>query len=153
MYASICMYGGKWMTQSDQVIQYVQRSYIEPAKKRGDSAVSIKAGDVHKALRWSNRVPSVCQALSSKRFLEQNHLTLIEKQGPPSGLSTTTVFTYRLQAQGELPAKPVKKASLLLSLQGAGKEVFKKLGGGEAFLREERRSWNAADTEKVRRKA
>ena len=141
------------MTQSDQVIQYVQRSYIEPAKKRGDSAVSIKAGDVHKALRWNNRVPSVCQALSSKRFLEQNHLTLIEKQGPPSGLSTTTVFTYRLQAQGELPAKPVKKASLLLSLQGAGKEVFKKLGGGEAFLREERRSWSAADTQKVRRKA
>jgi hypothetical protein len=147
------MYRGTQMTQSDQVIQYVQRSYIEPAKRRGDSAVSIKAGDVHKALRWNNRVPSVCQALSSKRFLEQNHLTLIEKQGPPSGLSTTTVFTYRLQTLGEPPSKPIKKASLLLSLQGAGKELFKKLGGGEAFLLEERRSWNAAGTEKVQRKA
>ncbi len=137
------------MTQSDQVIQYVLRSYIEPAKRRGDSAVSIKAGDVHKALQWNNRVPSVCQALSSKRFLEQNHLTLIEKQGPPSGLSTTTVFTYRLQTPEE-STKPVKKASLLLSLQGAGRDLFKKLGGGEAFLQEERRSWN---TELPRRKA
>ena len=137
------------MTQSDQVIQYVQRLYIEPAKKRGDSAVSIKAGDVHKALRWSNRVPSVCQALSSKRFLEQNHLTLIEKQGPPSGLSTTTVFTYRLSTPAT-PSKPVRKTSLLLSLQGAGKDLFKKFGGGEAFLREERRSWSA---ELSRRKA
>jgi hypothetical protein len=130
------------MTQSDQVIQYVQHSYIEPAKRRGDSAVRIRAGDVHKALRWNNRVPSVCQALSSKRFLEQNHLTLVEKQGPPSGLSTTTVFTYRLLKSADSPVEPAGKASLLLSLQGAGKELFRKLGGGESFLREERRSWN-----------
>jgi len=141
------------MSQSDQVLQYVRRSYIEPAKERGESAVSVRAGDVHKALRWSNRVPSVCQALSSRRFLEQNHLTLIEKHGPPSGLSTTTVFTYRLNAEGDVPSKLSQKSSLLLSLQGAGKELFKKLGGGEAFLREERRSWSAADTQKVRRKA
>lgn len=141
------------MKQSDQVLQYVLRSYIEPAKQRGDSAISVKAGDVHKALRWNNRVPSVCQALSSKRFLEQNHLTLIEKQGPPSGLSTTTVFTYRLDAEEHMPSKTAQKSSLLLSLQGAGKDLFKKLGGGEAFLRGERRSWGDADTQVERRKA
>jgi hypothetical protein len=140
------------MTHSDQVIQYVQRLYIEPAKKRGDAEVSIKAGDVHKALHWSNRVPSVCQALSSKRFLEQNQLTLIEKQGPPSGLSTTTVFTYRLNAAGNA-SKPVRKSSLLLSLRGRGKEAFKKLGGGEAFLREERRGWGSTESPRSRESA
>jgi 5-methylcytosine-specific restriction protein B len=144
------MYMELAMKQSDQVLQYVQRSYIEPAKKRGDSSVSVKAGDVHKALRWNNRVPSVCQALASKRFLEQNHLTLIEKQGPPSGLSTTTVFTYQLQSPADVAKKPAGKTNLLLSLQGAGRELFKKLGGGEAFIREERRSWNS---ELPRRKA
>lgn len=140
------------MTQSDQVIQYVQRLYIEPAKKRGDAEVSVKAGDVHKALHWSNRVPSVCQALSSKRFLEQNQLALIEKQGPPSGLSTTTVFTYRLNA-GANASKPARKASLLLSLRGRGKEVFRKLGGGEAFLRDERRGWGDAEVPRSRKSA
>lgn len=140
------------MTQSDQVIQYVQRIYIEPAKKRGDVEVSIKAGDVHKALHWSNRVPSVCQALSSKRFLKQNQLALIEKQGPPSGLSTTTVFTYRLDADANA-LKPARKASLLLSLRGRGKEVFRKLGGGEAFLREERRGWGNTETPRSRKSA
>jgi 5-methylcytosine-specific restriction protein B len=138
------------VTQSDQVIQYVLRSYIEPARKRGDAEVSIKAGDVHKALRWSNRVPSVCQALASKRFLEQNQLTLTEKQGPPSGLSTTTVFTYRLEAESNTSSTPSRKASLLLSLRGSGKELFRKLGGGEAFLRAERRSWSAQETPRSR---
>lgn len=138
------------MTQSDQVIRYVQHFYIEPARKRGNAELSIKAGDVHKALRWSNRVPSVCQALASKRFLEQNQLTLIEKQGPPSGLSTTTVFTYRLHAESAATSKSSQKASLLLSLRGRGKDLFRKLGGGEAFLREERRSWNAQETPRSR---
>lgn len=141
------------MTQSDQVIQYVQRSYIEPARKRGLSEVSIKAGDVHKALQWSNRVPSVCQALASKRFLDQNQLTLVEKQGPPSGLSTTTVFTYRLSAESGAPSAPSKKDSLLLALRGSGKDIFKKLGGGEAFVRAERRSWDAQQTPHSRRTA
>ncbi|HVW78313.1 MAG TPA: hypothetical protein VHB45_11925 [Alloacidobacterium sp.] len=141
------------MTQSDQVIQYVQRSYIEPARKSGILEVRIKAGDVHKALRWSNRVPSVCQALASKRFLEQNQLTLVEKQGPPSGLSTTTVFTYRLGPESGAPAVSSQKANLLLSLRGSGKDVFRKLGGGEAFLRKERQSWEAQEAPHSRRTA
>src|SRR5580658_9180479 len=90
------------MNKTDEVIQYVRSSYVEPAVKGGEKIIKVRAGDVHRALRFSNRVPTVCQALTSKRFLDQNSLVLIDKQGPPSGLSTTTVFTYRLDRSGNL---------------------------------------------------
>lgn len=128
-----------YMTYSDRVIQFVRESYLEPASKAGTSVVRVRAGDVHKALHWNNRVPSVCQTLSSKRFLEENDLELVERHGPPSGLSTTTVYTYRLHKSGKTPRK---KTGLMLSLRGAGKDAFAKLGGGEKFLKEERERWN-----------
>lgn len=129
------------MTHSDQVIQHVRKSYLEPASKAGLALVKVRAGDVHKALHWNNRVPSVCQALASKRFLEENQLELVEKHGPPSGLSTTTVYTYRLTGAG---TGRKKRSSLLLSIRGAGKDAFARLGGGEKFLRVERERWDKA---------
>jgi hypothetical protein len=139
------------MSKADEVVLYVRKSYIEPAVKGGQHLIKVRAGDVHKALGLSNRVPSVCQALTSRRFLEQNNLTLVEKHGPPSGLSTTTVFTYRLDDAAK--SLTGDKPSLLLSLRGAGKELFARLGGGEAFLKEERRRWNTTTAPLPRRKA
>lgn len=143
------VFGDLYMTYSDQVIQHVRQSYLEPASKSGTTLVRIRAGDVHKALHWNNRVPSVCQTLASKRFLEENDLELVEKHGPPSGLSTTTVYTYRLNKAAN---PPKKKPSLLLSLQGVGKDVFARLGGGEKFLKEERQRWNSTTAPLPRRK-
>jgi hypothetical protein len=137
------------MTYSDRVIQYVRESYLEPASKSGSKVVRVRAGDVHKALQWNNRVPSVCQTLASRRFLEENHLELVEKHGPPSGLSTTTVYTYRMNPTGS-PRE--KKSSPLLSLRGAGKKAFSMLGGGEKFLKEERERWNETTSGLPRRK-
>jgi hypothetical protein len=155
MYALL---GGGPVSKADEVIQYVRDSYIEPALKGGEKVIKIRAGDVHKALRMTNRVPSVCQALTSKRFLDQNNLVLVETQGPPSGLSTTTVFTYRLDRMGNLSrhvddaSGAGSKASQLLALRGAGKELFARLGGGEAFLKEERQRWNTTTAPLKRRK-
>jgi hypothetical protein len=152
------MYGGWVMSRSDEVIQFVQRSYIEPAAKDGEKVIKIRAGDVHKALRWSNRVPSVCQALTSKRFLDQSKLVLVDKQGPPSGVSTTTIFTYRLNAPKNPPLDPAgdrlskERSTGLLSLRGAGKELFARLGGAEVFIQEERRRWNTTTGPLPRRK-
>ncbi|HXB68317.1 MAG TPA: hypothetical protein VNY05_08740 [Candidatus Acidoferrales bacterium] len=123
-------------TGAEQVREYARVNYIEPARQRHESTVRIIAGDVHKALHLEGRVPSVCQALSGPKFLEENHLTLEKREGPPSGQSTTVVFTYRLadehRATDELQESP------LLRLWGIGKEVFESLGGGEAFIRRER---------------
>ena len=92
-------------------------------------------GTVHKVLALNNRVPLVCAALKSKKFLEENALSLISKTGPPSGQSTTVTFTYEiLDSRGEDsgPSDP------LLKLRGVAKDLFRELGGGEAFIREER---------------
>src|ERR1700722_16593342 len=81
--------------------EYASQEYVEPARRRGDSTVQITAGDIHKALGFRNRVPTVCQALQSKKFLEENQLVLEKIEGPPSGQSTTVAFTYRLKDGGQ----------------------------------------------------
>ena len=94
---------------------------------------------MHKSLALSNRVPLVCLALKSKKFPNENALRLISKTGPPSGQSTTVTFTYEiLDSRGEDsgPADP------LLKLRGVAKDLFRELGGGEAFIREERNNFS-----------
>lgn len=125
------------LTHADLVREYARLEYIEPAKARQESTIRIVAGDVQKAVRLSNRVPLVCQALKSRKFLNENHLILEKWEGPPSGISTTVTFVYRLLDEGQQPsAKPAEWP--FLRLRGIAKEVFSGLGGGEEFLRKER---------------
>ena len=102
-------------THADRVREHARLEYFEPARRRHESTIRIVAGDVQKAVRLSNRVSLVCQALKSHKFLDENHLVLEKWDGPPSGMSTTVAFTYRLAEGG-----------------------FQSLGGGEAFIRKER---------------
>jgi hypothetical protein len=122
---------------ADQVRDYVRREYVEPARRRGDSTVQIVAGKVLEGLHskgfGTDRAPLVCSALKTRKFLEENKLVLEEAKGPAKMQSTTVTYTYRLTVGDESPA-----ASSFLQLRGAGKNVFAKLGGGEAFLRKER---------------
>jgi hypothetical protein len=118
---------------TDRVREYALRQYIRPARERGEAKVKIVAGDVHRALRLTNRVPLVCNALASRDFLQRNRLRLESREGPPSLLSTTVTFTYALEDQPEKP-----NDELFYKLRGAAKGVFKALGGGEAFLKSER---------------
>ena len=101
----------------------------------------VVAGEVQKAVHLSNRVSLVCQALKSHKFLTENRLRLEKWEGPPSGMSTTVAFTYRVLDDVQQPSAqpeewPFKK------LRGVAKEVFRSLGGGEAFLRKEREEFS-----------
>jgi hypothetical protein len=126
--------------KTDIVREYARRNYIEPARLRGDSTIQIVAGEVQKAVDLKNLTPLVCQALRSRKFLEENHLILEKEEGPPSGMSTTMKFFYRLRRQpGESPKQ--LNQSPFLRLRGIGKDVFHSLGGGEAFIRGERAAW------------
>jgi hypothetical protein len=124
---------------SDLIRQHASEIYLAAARRRGEGTFSINVGAVHKALALSNRVPLVCAALGSKKFLTENHLRLISKTGPPSGLSTTVTYTYEfLDAQ----ASPSHQDAWT-RLRGALKDVFAELGGGEAYLRAERSAFRA----------
>ena len=127
-------------TPADLVRDYALHEIIEPARRRGDKIVRIVAGDVHKALGFTNRAPLVCRTLASKSFLEQNHLRLVSREGPPSGLSTRAVFTYRLDEDSATDGR----LAAFLRYRGIAKEVFQSLGGGEAFIKSEREEFDAS---------
>jgi len=154
------------MNASDQVRAYVRSHYIAPARKAGLSTVRVRAGEVHKALKWDlRRVPQVCAALSTRKFLRYAQVELLKKAGPPSGQSTTVEFTYKLlnanantapQSPGTA-ARPVPNGAGLEKLYGILADEFAALGGGEAFLKAERDwgpdVWERYEQEEKARKA
>jgi hypothetical protein len=124
-------------SDSDLIREYARKQYLEPARQRGESTVTIVVGDIVRPLRLTGRVPNVCQSLRSKIFLETNGLKIVGQEGPPSGLGTRVAITYALGNAAEEQEVESRFASLL-RLRGIAKEVFASLGGGEAFIRNER---------------
>ncbi len=75
------------------------------------------------------------QRPEDSRIPSGNNLRLVAKSGPPSGKSTTVIYTYEfLEAQ----PSPDGQEDAWSRLRGALKDVFAELGGGEAYLRNER---------------
>jgi 5-methylcytosine-specific restriction protein B len=128
---------------SDVVRHHAEEAYIRPARRRGEESVSIQVGEVHRALGLQNRVPLVCQALESKKFLEASKLRLVSKTGPRSGQSTTVTYTYQF-VEGAAP-KPSNEDAWL-KLRGVLKDIFAELGGGEAYLRDQRDNFYGSAT-------
>src|SRR6266849_2879903 len=122
--------------------EWVQNHIVQPAKARGDRLITVTAGEVHNQLGLTNRVPVVCQALKSKRFLQENQLVLKDVSGPPSGLSTTVKFTFEI-VSSDTDEAPTKRHPLW-DLLGIAKAVFEELGGGENFIKNERAKFSAA---------
>lgn len=121
-------------SSADSIREHAVEEYVAPARKRRDRTFSINAGEIHRTMGLNNLVPSVCSALVSKKFLVENHLHLVSKTGPPSGKSTTVTYTYEfIDTKSTSP-----KEDPWNRLRGSLKDIFKELGGGEAYLRTER---------------
>jgi hypothetical protein len=123
---------------SDLIRNHLAENYLKIALRKGETSFAVNVGEVHRALKLTNRVPHVCSALESKKLLEENRLRIISKTGPPSGQSTTVTFTY------EILPREIKDPGVmnpLLLVRGLAKDVFKQLGGGEAFIKSERRTF------------
>lgn len=126
------------LSPSELVRAHARDVYLQPARRRGLKVVEINVGQVHRALTLKNRIPLVCQALKSEKFLNANGLRLISQNGPPSGQSTTVTYTYEFVDNGK-PDGP--KPDAWNELRGALKDVFAEFGGGENYLRGERESF------------
>jgi hypothetical protein len=126
---------------SDAIRRHAYEKYISAARRRRDKTVAINVGEVHRALALNNRVPLVCAALGSKKFLTAHGLRIVAKTGPPSGQSTTVTFTYEIVEGKE---KSAEGLDAFMALRGIGKGIFASLGGGEAFLRRERAGFSRA---------
>jgi len=79
---------------ADQAREYVVKAIVEPARRAGERTVTVRAGDVQRALRWWNRAPSVCSALDAREFQRVSRTRLIERRGPAQ--STTAEWVLEL---------------------------------------------------------
>ena len=95
----------------------------------------------------SNRIAHVCTALKTPKFLDPNGLRLAETSGPPSGTSTTVVYTYEFRdtAPNTAVSRATGTASIyakLRQMEGILGDVYKELGGAERAIREEREGYS-----------
>jgi hypothetical protein len=137
---------------TDKVRKTAAEQYVIPARRRSETTVTIHSGEFNKLLVQNrvlppNRFPIICNALQSRKFLQENHLTLKEVQGPPSGKSSTVKFIYKIEplppgSQNPTAPPATNSADTFLSLRGIMKSSYQKLGGAEAFHRRESESWD-----------
>jgi hypothetical protein len=134
------------MKDADRIRLHGREHYVLLARTRGDRRFSIQVRDVVNALGLNGRVPAVCSALKTGKFLDDNHLQLVEKIAPKSGQSTTVVYTYEFIDE-ELAASGERETDAWLRLRGSLTDIFTQLGGGEAYLRAERSNFYATEAD------
>lgn len=129
---------------------HLRKKYFEPARRRHESLVTVRAGDIHRELGLQNRVPNVCQVMESRLLEKEANVKVSSKQGPPSGRGTTVTITYAVDQTGsgsganDAGSSPIEMASkhpgveLFLALRGLGADTYATAGGGEAWLNAER---------------
>jgi len=123
------------MSDADQIRRHARERYVLPARQRKQQRFSITVGNVVRELKMAGRVPAVCSALKTRRFLESNDLRLVAASGPKSGQSTTVTYTFEFL---EGNRSSLENDDSWKQLRGTLKDVFAELGGGEAYLRAER---------------
>lgn len=145
-------YKGRDMKPTDATKRYVMDTYIAPARNRGEETVQVRVGNVLKELGWTNRTPSVFSTLISEEFQKQAGVRLIEKFGGPAsgGPSTTWNLVYRiLDNPAAANPQPAIRGGLL-NLYGICAEMYREVGGAEAFIRSQREDFGSIAPEAER---
>lgn len=70
------------MKKADHIRKYVLDNYIEPARRRGDTSVAVRAGDVHKATGLRNSIPAVASAPGANKSQPYPCVRLVKREGP-----------------------------------------------------------------------
>jgi hypothetical protein len=81
------------MSHADTVREYCRVQFVEPARARKEETVTIRAGDVHSAIGFKNRMPLVCSSLGTKLFEDHCGIERIAVHGPLNGANA--IFTFR----------------------------------------------------------
>ena len=89
---------------ADRIRRFAFDTYVVPASGSSGAEIRIRAGDVHKAMRLSGRMPAVCAALKSLIFRREFGLELLGRSGPPLGANVE--FVFRDVGEGRLSAQP-----------------------------------------------
>jgi hypothetical protein len=143
------------MKQSDQVRAVAGAKFVRPALAAGKVRFSVAVKDVLKDLVADGfppaNTPQVCSALRAKEFLREQGIEIESVDGPPSKMSTTVVYHYRVvnpqtdsassqteakktsESVGENPDARIER--LVNGLRGLLKDEMAAYGGAEGFIR------------------
>lgn len=80
-------------SQADEIREFVIENFVKPARAKDDQTISLRAGDIHKSMGLSNRMPAVCSAVRSQKFAEQAKVTLVATEGAYAGSSAAWTFS------------------------------------------------------------
>jgi hypothetical protein len=83
------------VSYADDVREYCKDNIIDPARRRGEEQIVIRAGDIHKAMGYQNRMPLVCAALGAKKFEETAGVDRVSLTVPTNGANA--IFTFRIK--------------------------------------------------------
>ena len=83
------------MADSHEIRSHLIRTYVEPARSRGDYTVTVRAGDVVSSLSSGTAIPAVCGVLGSDTFEREARLQQLAVDGPIPG--ARTLFVYKLR--------------------------------------------------------
>ncbi len=94
-------------TLADRIRAFTYEQVIRPAFGKGQDEVTVRAGDIHKAMGLVSQMPSVCAALESRIFGKRYGLALVHREGPARGANVFFRFKRTSEAAGgvELPPK------------------------------------------------
>lgn len=143
---------------SDQVREVAYELYVKPALHSGQLEFAIPVRPLLDELESKGfpraNVPQVCSAVQTSKFLRQHGLELQSVEGPPSKMSTTVVFHYRVASRPlSSVARPLVGAEAAAKMEEGGetsseraarhaqklkgllKYELAQYGGGEAFLK------------------
>jgi len=85
---------GRRGQQADAIRLFAIAKYIQPARLRGETNVTIRAKDVHEGMELQDAYPAVCSALSSSQLQDIGDVRLLETSEPP--VSSTTSFRFEV---------------------------------------------------------
>jgi 5-methylcytosine-specific restriction enzyme B len=80
------------------VREYVFETYVVPARQQHFERVTVKAGDVAKAMHMKTRIPFVCEIIGGVTFQEQFGIKLLERTGARVG--SNALFTFQVFEDG-----------------------------------------------------
>ena len=83
------------MADSHESRSHLIRTYVEPARSRGDYTVTVRAGDVVSELSSGTANPAVCGVLGSDTFEREAWLQRLAIDGPLPGAGTLFVYKIR----------------------------------------------------------
>jgi hypothetical protein len=113
------------MTLAERIRRFAFEIFVAPMRDAPGAQFRIRAGDVHKGMRLSGRMPAVCGALDSMIFRRDYGLELVRRTGPAQGANVEFVFRStepKTAAVNKGTASPNVKLRFTLRGKPFGKE-------------------------------